>query len=392
MNVDELVRDSLREQAAEQPPAAPGFADRVLAVRRRRRTRTLASVAAATAAVVAVAVAVPLLDSGKDDVRPASEMNQSDIIAHPDQSPPRDLIAAGDVALAAYYTCEDRQAAEGRRRHRAHLLAPRPEDRQVREGHQVVRSSTSPPACGPPPSWRRTCPPSGSGCSTCSPARSSAGSRSTGASAGVAFSPDGSKLVATTYSKNPDLRLQAGPRQRRRRQEERLHAGLVRVEPDRLLRRRRGLRQGRLERGHRDEPDEMGGRQRPPGLRLQPRRQAGLRRAERRSRTTQYYDLDGRRGRQRRRTRSTCTWYVEARLSPDGKLAAGGFAGERQGRPPPRSSTPAPASGSPRSADSSCSPGSTTSGSSPGTRGPGSATSSATSSCSSPSAATRSYR
>ena len=104
MNVDELVRDSLREQANEQQAPGPGFADRVLTARRRRRTRTLASVAAATAAVVAVTVAVPMLDSGKDDVRLASGMNRSDIIAHPDQSPPRDLIAAGDVALAAYYT------------------------------------------------------------------------------------------------------------------------------------------------------------------------------------------------------------------------------------------------------------------------------------------------
>ncbi|MFD7947677.1 WD40 repeat domain-containing protein, partial [Streptomyces sp. NPDC059744] len=103
MNVDELVRDSLREQAAEQSALVPGFAERVLTVRRHRRTRALASAAAATAAVVAVAVAVPLLDSGKDDVHLASEMNPSDVVAHPDQTPPRDLIAAGDVALAAYY-------------------------------------------------------------------------------------------------------------------------------------------------------------------------------------------------------------------------------------------------------------------------------------------------
>ncbi|MEU1164867.1 hypothetical protein ABZ372_31695, partial [Streptomyces sp. NPDC005921] len=104
MNVEELVRDSLRELAAEQSPAGPGFADRVLAVRRRRRTRRLASMAAATAAVVAVAVAVPLLDSGKSDVRPSGILRQDGITGHPDQSPPRSLIAAGQTALAAYYT------------------------------------------------------------------------------------------------------------------------------------------------------------------------------------------------------------------------------------------------------------------------------------------------
>jgi hypothetical protein len=104
VNVEELLRDTLREQAAEQSTAGPGFADRVLAVRRRRRTRRLASVAAATAAVIAVAVAVPLLDSGKGDVRPSGVVQQNGITGHPDQSPPRELIAAGQTALAAYYT------------------------------------------------------------------------------------------------------------------------------------------------------------------------------------------------------------------------------------------------------------------------------------------------
>jgi hypothetical protein len=65
VNVDDLLRDTLREQAAEQPPAGPGFADWVLAVRRRRRTRRLVTVVAAAVAVAAVAVGVPLLDSGK---------------------------------------------------------------------------------------------------------------------------------------------------------------------------------------------------------------------------------------------------------------------------------------------------------------------------------------
>ncbi|WP_308402576.1 hypothetical protein [Streptomyces sp. AC550_RSS872] len=71
MNVEELVRDSLRELADEQTSAGPGLADRVLVVRRRRRRRTrrIASVAAVTAAV-AIGVAAPLLDSGKEDSGP----------------------------------------------------------------------------------------------------------------------------------------------------------------------------------------------------------------------------------------------------------------------------------------------------------------------------------
>lgn len=53
---------------------------------------------------VAVAVAVPMLDSGKQDVRPSGGVEQKNVTARPDQSPPRDVIAAGRVALAAYYT------------------------------------------------------------------------------------------------------------------------------------------------------------------------------------------------------------------------------------------------------------------------------------------------
>jgi hypothetical protein len=99
VNVDDLVRDSFHEQVADLAPPPVDFADRVLAVRRRRRTRTIAAAAVAT-----VAVAVPVLGTGKDDVRPANVLNEHDIIAHPGQTPPRDLIAAGGVALAAYDT------------------------------------------------------------------------------------------------------------------------------------------------------------------------------------------------------------------------------------------------------------------------------------------------
>ena len=95
MNVDELVRDVPARAGRRTAAAGPGFADRVLAVRGRRRTRPLASAAAATAAVVAVAVAVPLLGSGKQDDGPRGGRNQDDVVAHPDQSPPRDLISAG---------------------------------------------------------------------------------------------------------------------------------------------------------------------------------------------------------------------------------------------------------------------------------------------------------
>lgn len=205
MNVEELVRDSLRELAAEQSPAGPGFADRVLAVRRRRRTRRLASMAAATAAVVAVAVAVPLLDAGKSDVRPSGVLRQDGITGHPDQSPPRDLIAAGQTALAAYYTWrtvpQTQEKGIGVRTYR--LLDPG-------TGTYVKDSRWSFVAVAP-------------GLRTAAVLEQNLPVRRIGlldlatrkverwipvghAVAGLAFSYDGTRLLATTYTGNPDVR------------------------------------------------------------------------------------------------------------------------------------------------------------------------------------------
>jgi hypothetical protein len=105
MNLEQLVRDTFHDLTEDAPRPAPDFADRVLRVRRRRRIRTLAAVAAATAAVIVTAVAVPALDRHHGPVSvPASTSDSADVVGHPDQSPPRDLIAAGRTAVSAYYT------------------------------------------------------------------------------------------------------------------------------------------------------------------------------------------------------------------------------------------------------------------------------------------------
>ncbi|MFE7841466.1 WD40 repeat domain-containing protein [Streptomyces sp. NPDC057474] len=206
MNVDELVRDSLREQSAEQPPLAPGFADRVLNVRRRRRTRTFATVAAATAAVVAVAVAVPLLGSGKDkdEVRFATEMNRSDIIAHPDQSPPRDLIAAGDVALAGYYSWNIVKRTEKVADHvRDYWLL----DQKTGKYEKTAKWSyiDFAPGLRTAAVLEKDLPAQRIGILDLYTGEVERWIPVDRGVAGVEFSPDGSKLVATTYSKNPDL-------------------------------------------------------------------------------------------------------------------------------------------------------------------------------------------
>ncbi|MEU6377795.1 WD40 repeat domain-containing protein [Streptomyces sp. NPDC046909] len=208
MNVEELVRDSLREIAGEQPSAGAEFADRVLAVRRRRRTRRLAAVAAATVAVVSVSVAVPLLDGGKDDVRPAGVTRQDEVSAHPEQSPPRDLIAAGRTALATYYTTKtvprtendgiavrtywllDPETGTYRKDTRWSYVAVAPGLKRAAVLEQSLparRIGLLDLASGKVERWI--------------PVQQGVG--------GVEFSRDGSKLVATTYSENPEARESA---------------------------------------------------------------------------------------------------------------------------------------------------------------------------------------
>ncbi|MGW4906591.1 WD40 repeat domain-containing protein [Streptomyces sp. NPDC004270] len=205
MNVEELLRDALREQAAEQPSAGPGFADRVLAVRRRRRTRRLAAVAAATTAVVAVAVAVPLLDSGKSDVRPSGVVQRNGITGHPDQSPPRELIAAGQTALAAYYTWR---------------TVPQTDDKGIGvRTYRLLDPGTGTYVKDPRWSFVAVAP----GLRTAAVLEQTLPVRRIGlldlatrkverwipvehGVGGLAFSYDGTRLLATTYGDNPDVR------------------------------------------------------------------------------------------------------------------------------------------------------------------------------------------
>ncbi|WBB62357.1 hypothetical protein O7599_07450 [Streptomyces sp. WMMC500] len=101
MSADQTLRETLREWAEETPPPAdPDLAGRALLRRRRRRATTL-TVATAAFALLAGGVAVPVLT---DDKRSGSSgpAVPDDVSAYPDESPPRHLIAAGDVAVSAY--------------------------------------------------------------------------------------------------------------------------------------------------------------------------------------------------------------------------------------------------------------------------------------------------
>ncbi|WP_420312060.1 WD40 repeat domain-containing protein [Streptomyces sp. YS-B37] len=202
MNIEELVRDSLREQASRQTPPATGFADRVLAVRR-RRTRRLATVAAAAVAVITVAVAVPLLEPGRTDVRPAEVIDG--VVTHPDQWPPRDLIAAGGTALAAYYTADTvaRTSVEGVFTRTYWLLDPRTDKyrKNTRWSYVAVAPGMHTAAV-----LEQNLPAHRIGILDLTTGRVERWipvERGVGA---VEFSHDGGRIVATTYDDNPDAR------------------------------------------------------------------------------------------------------------------------------------------------------------------------------------------
>lgn len=206
MNIEELVRDSLREQASRQPSPATGFADRVLAVRR-RRMRRLATVAAATAAVIAVAVTVPLLDSGRTDVRPAEVIDG--VVTHPDQWPPRDLIAVGRTALAAYYTADTvptTTPGQGVFTRTYWLLDPRTEKYRKTTKWSYVAVA---PGMHTAAVLEQGLPAHRIGIldlTTGTIERWIPVERGVGA---VEFSHDGGRIVATTYDGNPDVRTKS---------------------------------------------------------------------------------------------------------------------------------------------------------------------------------------
>ncbi|MFE3037137.1 WD40 repeat domain-containing protein [Streptomyces canus] len=204
MNVDDIVRDALREQAAEQAPAAGGFADRVLSVRRRRRTRRIAVAAAAAAAVVAVGVAVPLLDSGKEEVRPSGGIvTPKKIESRPDQSPPRDRISVGGTTLAGYSVPKTVQKSADSAVHERtyYLLNPR-------TGRYDKAGDWSWVAVAPGGKTaavlERNLPASRIGLLDLTTGKVERWMDVDHGVGGLTFSRDGRKLVATTYSQNPD--------------------------------------------------------------------------------------------------------------------------------------------------------------------------------------------
>ncbi|MFI7317213.1 WD40 repeat domain-containing protein [Streptomyces venezuelae] len=322
MNVAELVRESLREQATQGPPVPGDFADRVLAVRRRRRTRAIvgASLAVVTAAVVGVAVPAVDSDSEERGPRPASESLTDDVIAHPGQTPPRELIAAGGTALAAYSTSKKVAQPDG--------------DAVITRTYRLLDQKTGTYREDPRWSWVDVAP----GMRTAAvlerglPAdRIGLLNLSTGkverwlpvrhGVGGVEFSPDGRKLVATTYAESPDRLDRDRPMSDGKHEEpgpaDPTRTGFYVLDVASGV---GGWSEVKTERGEFGLPE------------INTRQDFGFSQDGTLIRTglhepgQRYYDFQGRRTGTPPREKHL-SWFVDAGLSPNGKLAAGDFAG-----------------------------------------------------------------
>lgn len=203
MNVEELVRASLREQAADTVSAPADLAGRVLAGRR-RRARTRAAAVATTALVIAAAVAVPAaLDPDAGAARLASEASRGKTLTHVDQSPPRDLIAVGDQALAAYYTVR-----MDKRPNRDEIMTRTYSVLDQKTGTYEVDARWAYLAVAPgmrtAAVLERQLPAERIGVLDLLTKKVTRWIPVEGGVGAVEFSPDGKRLIATTYDKNPD--------------------------------------------------------------------------------------------------------------------------------------------------------------------------------------------
>jgi hypothetical protein len=259
-----------------------------------------------------------VLDTGKDDVRPANVLNENDIVAHPGQTPPRDLIAAGGVALAAYYTTANvKLSATDHVDVRTYWLL----DARTRTYEKTKWSFVAvAPGLRTAAVLERNLPARRIGLLnllTGKVERWIPVDRTVGA---VAFSPDGRKLVATTYKKNPDLHVTLSGNQSSRwpNYQEPGRTGFYVVD----------VASGKAASWNEVSPGDGSG--------LNDRQDFGFSRDGTLIYTgftttpgQRFYDFRGKRV-QAPANEAHLPWYVDARLSPDGRLAAGDFAGGKK--------------------------------------------------------------
>ncbi|WP_405645965.1 WD40 repeat domain-containing protein [Streptomyces uncialis] len=200
MNVENVLRSTLRERAEHTGPAPADLADRVLgARRRRRRVRWGLSV---LVALTATGLALGQTLGGSVDTRPASERDKRDVIGRADQSPPRQFVAAGDTALAAHYTIHWADVSSQRIGRRDYQLL----DQRTGTYRPVPwRYLDVAPGLRTAAVLEQDLPARRVGLVDMTTGKVTRWIDLPGNKAGaVAFSPDGDRLVATTYDGTPE--------------------------------------------------------------------------------------------------------------------------------------------------------------------------------------------
>lgn len=210
MSFEDLVRETLREQADSARPAPADLAGRVLARRSRRRARTVTAVGIVAAVAVAASVVTLDADRGHDRHTGQGVSAVSGVEGHPSQSPPLDRIAAGDQVLAAYFTTRNVEQADHDviRTRTYHLLNPNTGRYQTdpRWSDVAVASGLHTAAV-----LEQALPASRVGILDLGTGKVTRWIPVPQGAGAVEFSPDGTKLVATTYDKNPNRLFSDAP-------------------------------------------------------------------------------------------------------------------------------------------------------------------------------------
>ncbi|MZD08646.1 WD40 repeat domain-containing protein, partial [Streptomyces sp. SID5785] len=255
---------------------------------------------------------------GGEDVRPAGVTGSQDVIAHPDQSPPKDVIAAGRTALASF--ASTRQVVfdngDGELVRTYGVLDP-----DTRTYRRTTRWSwlTVAPGLRTAAVLEKKLPASRIGLLDLATNRVKRWIPVAQGTAGVRFSPDGTRLVATTYAKDPDRLYKKFP----------VHDGSGKASPGIDFRSSRtgfavvDVRTGHSEWHKVSENDDINARQDFEFSATGRLVHAGVMTG---GVPEQYFDLKGRKAPVPAAERHV-QWYVQAGLSPDGKHVAGDFAG-----------------------------------------------------------------
>ncbi|MCG5219656.1 hypothetical protein [Streptosporangium sp. KLBMP 9127] len=194
MTIDEHVREAFRDWSDDV--RVPGdLASKAIRRRGRRRVKAGVAFAGAVAAVTALAFTVPSLIQDDGGRAVVAGPTSGELLTDPDSSPPSRLVAAGGVAVYAYYTWQ----ADTTRERTWYLydqekktyektpwdmldVAPGGQRTAVLEQFPANRVGViSGP--GAEPRWIELAQPA----------------------AGVRWSPDGRRLLVTTYKSDPDV-------------------------------------------------------------------------------------------------------------------------------------------------------------------------------------------